>query len=601
MRQKTPFVRWLMPALLALPILVNGQSEWLYYGQDPGGMKYSTLRQINTTNVTKLQRAWTFHTGDKGGFFSSTPLVIGNVMYFESAGGIYALEADTGKQLWKYDAKGAARRGVSYWAGDGQIGPRILTNIGTKMVALDAKTGIPAHEFGESGFVEMRTSWGSPPAIYKNFAITGGGLPVVRAWDLRTGALVWTFNLIAQPGDPGHETWAGDSWKDPGGTNVWGFLSVDAERGMVFAPVSQAGTDYSGVERTGDNLYADCIVALDASNGKLKWYQQLVHHDIWDYDLAAQPTLIDIDQNGRKIPAVVQHTKMGMLFIYDRVTGKPVFGVEERPVPQSEVPGEKTSPTQPFPVKPVPLARMSMKKEDLYNLTKEHADYCKDLWEKNNVFNEGPYTPWVTKETGRTALTFPGAIGGGNWGGVSYDPNLQLIFANVGNNGQWGYLEKNPNPNARYAYEKLTPFGAGNPARFRFWDPNTTWPCQKPPWGEFFAISAKTGDVVWRVPLGSFPDAEALGVKNAGTPNLGGSIATAGGLVFIAATVDSKFRAFDSKTGKVLWTASIDAPGHAIPSTYMGKNGKQYVVIPAGGGGFLQGPTGDSLSAFSLP
>jgi quinoprotein glucose dehydrogenase len=292
---------------------------------------------------------------------------------------------------------------------------------------------------------------------------------------------------------------------------------------------------------------------------------------------------------------------MGMLFIYDRLSGKPIFGVEERPVPQSEAPGEKTSPTQPFPVKPLPLARMTITKDELYNLTPEHAAFCKDLWEKNNVFSEGPYTPWVTKDTGRTTLLFPGAIGGGNWGGVSFDPNLGLIFANVGNNGQWGYLEKNADPKARYAYQKVTPFGEGNPARFRFWNPETTWPCQKPPWGELLAIDANTGDVAWRIPLGSFPEAEAKGVMNAGTPNLGGSIVTAGGLVFIAATVDSKFRAFDSKTGKELWSAVIDAPGHSVPSTYVGRNGKQYVVIPAGGGGFLQGPTADAIIAFALP
>ena len=198
-------------------------------------------------------------------------------------------------------------------------------------------------------------------------------------------------------------------------------------------------------------------------------------------------------------------------------------------------------------------------------------------------------------------MLFPGAIGGGNWGGVSFDPDLGLIFANVGNNGQWGYLEKNSEPKAKYAYQKVTPFGEGNPARFRFWNPETTWPCQKPPWGELFAIDANTGDVAWRIPLGSFTDAEARGVMNAGTPNLGGSIVTAGGLVFIAATVDSKFRAFDSKTGKELWSAVIDAPGHSVPSTYVGRNGKQYVVIPAGGGGFLQGPTSDAIVAFALP
>jgi quinoprotein glucose dehydrogenase len=600
MSTKATVIILCLSILAGVPVLVLGQNDWMFYGQDPGGTKFSTLKQINTENVSKLQRAWTFHTGDEEGFFSSTPLVIDNAMYFNSTSGVFALEADTGRQMWKYEARSPARRGVSYWPGDGKIGPRILTNVGTKMLALDARTGTPASGFGDRGSVEMNTSWGSPPAIYKNYAITGGGLPLIRAWDLRTGNLVWSFNLIAQPGDPGHESWEDDSWKNPGGTNVWGFLSVDVENGLVFAPVSQAGFDYYGGERGGDNLYGDCVVAIDANTGKLKWYQQTVHHDIWDFDLGAQPSLIQILQDGRRIPAVAQHTKMGLLFIYNRLTGEPIFGVEERPVPQSEARGEKTSPTQPFPMKPPPLARMSMTKDELYSLTPEHASFCKDLWEKNNVFNEGPYTPWVTKDSGRTTLVFPGAIGGGNWGGVSFDPDLGLIFANVGNNGQWGYLEKNE-PDARYAYRKTTPFGQGNPARFRFWNPETTWPCQQPPWGELFAIHANTGEIAWRIPLGSFPDLEARGVKNAGTPNLGGSIATAGGLVFIAATVDSKFRAFDSKTGRELWSATIDAPGHSVPSTYVGRNGKQYVVIPAGGGGFLQGPTADAIIAFALP
>jgi quinoprotein glucose dehydrogenase len=619
-------LQWWLCLALMFPVSTHAQRNWLHYGQDPGGSKYSSLAQINTTNVAKLQRAWTVHTGDSGGFFSSSPLVIDNVLYFTSSSGIWALEAHTGKQIWKRPAKGAARRGVSYWQGDAQHQSRILATIGQTLVALDPRTGASLKEFGTDGVVAMGTNWGSPPAIYKNLVFTGGGRPTVRAWDARTGALIWTFNLVAQPGDPGHETWENDSWKDATGTNVWAFLSVDAENGLVLAPVSQAGYDYAGVERPGNNLYADSVVAIDANTGKLRWYQQTVHHDIWDYDLPAQPTLIDITRNGKRIPAVVQHTKTGMLFIYNRLTGEPVFPIEERAVPQSTIPGEKTAPTQPFTIKSLQLARLEMNKGELYNLTPEHATFCKNLWEQNNVFNDGPYTPWVLKESGRTALIFPGAVGGGNWGGVASDPTLQYVFANVMNTGQWGFLEnvaagagpgrrpaspaagnaavsnvdESPRPSGN-TYTKSTPFGVGNPARFRFWNPETSWPCQNPPWGELFAINASTGDVAWRVPLGSFAEAESQGVRNAGTPNMGGAIATAGGLVFIGATLDGKFRAFESKTGKVLWEASVDAPAHSIPATYLGGDGRQYIVIPAGGGGFLQGPTGDSIIAFALP
>jgi quinoprotein glucose dehydrogenase len=611
-------------ATLAATSLTYAQRDWMYYGQDPGGSKYSTLNQINTSNVAKLERAWTVHTGDKGGFFSSSPLVVDNVLYFTSTSAIWALEAHTGRELWKYPARGTARRGVSYWPGDAETPPRIVTMLGTKLVALNPRTGERIASFGTGGEVETGTSWGSPPAIYKSYILTGGGQPTVRAWHARTGALVWTFNLVAQPGDPGHDTWENDAWKNPGGTNVWAFLSVDVANGLVFAPASQAGFDYAGVERPGNNLYADSVVAIDANTGKLRWYQQTVHHDIWDYDLPAQPSLLDIVRNGRTIPAIVQHSKTGMLYIYNRLTGEPIFPIEERPVPQSAVPGEKTSPTQPFTIPSLQLARNRITKDELYNLTPEHAAFCRDLWEKNNVYNDGPYTTWPLRESGRTALIFPGAVGGGNWGGVAIDPTLHYVFANVMNTGQWGYVEKTapgagrvagrggpPTPGAGGAgaedrpvgggYTKSTPFGAGNPARFRFWNPETTWPCQQPPWGELFAINANTGAVAWKVPLGSFPEAEAQGVKNAGTPNLGGAIATAGGLVFIGATVDGKFRAFDSKTGKLLWEATVDAPAHSVPATYIGADGRQYVVLPAGGGGFLQGPTGDSIIAFALP
>jgi len=601
----------ILALVVAWSAITGAQSNWVHHGQDPGGTKYSTLSQINATNVGALTRAWVVRTGDTGGFFSSSPLAIDNVVYFTSSSGVWAVQGDTGKQLWKYPARNPARRGVSYWQGDAQHASRILVTVGTTLVALDPKTGSPIAEFGANGIVQMDTGWGSPPAIYKNLVITGGGQPTVRAWDARSGALVWTCSLIAQPGNPGHETWETDAWKQPGGTNVWAFLSVDADNGLVFAPVSQAGYDYAGLERPGNNLYADSVVAIDAETGKLRWYQQTVHHDIWDYDLPAQPTLIDITRNGRKVPVVVQYSKTGMLYIYHRLTGEPIFPIEERPVPKSTIPGEKTAATQPFTIKSLQLARNSITKEELFSQLPAHADFCKSLWEKNNAFNDGPYTPWVMKDSGRTAVIFPGAVGGGNWGGVAADPTSGYVFANVMNTGQWGYLEKSEGGRGgpggggggggRGGLTKSTPFGAGNPARFRFWNPETQWPCQNPPWGQFVAVNANTGEIAWRVPLGSFPEAEKQGLKDAGTPNMGGAIATAGGLVFIGATLDSKFRAFDAKTGKVLWEANVDAPAHSIPSTYLGGDGRQYVVLPAGGGGFLHGPTGDSFIAFALP
>lgn len=586
---------------VALSAITSAQRNWIHYGQDPGGTKYSSLSQINTSNVASLTRAWVVHTGDTGGFFSSSPLAIDNVVYFTSSSGVWAVQGDTGKQLWKYPARNPARRGVSFWQGNAEHSSRILVTVGSTLVALDPKTGTPVAEFGTNGVVQMNTGWGSPPAIYKDFVITGGGEPTVRAWDARSGALVWTSSLIAQPGNPGHETWENEAWKQPGGTNVWAFLSVDADHGLVFAPVSQAGYDYAGLERPGNNLYADSVVAIDANTGKLRWYQQTVHHDIWDYDLPAQPTLIDITRNGRKVPVVVQYSKTGMLYIYNRLTGEPIFPIEEKAVPKSTIDGEKTSATQPFTIKALQLARNSVTRDELYSLTPAHADFCKSLWDKNNAFNDGPYTPWTMKESGRTAVIFPGAVGGGNWGGVASDPTTGYVFANVMNTGQWGYLEKGGGGRGGSGLTKSTPFGDGNPARFRFWNPETQWPCQNPPWGEFVAINANTGTIAWRVPLGSFPDAEKQGVKNAGTPNMGGAIATAGGVVFIGATLDAKFRAFDAKTGKVLWETTVDAPAHSIPSTYIGGDGRQYIVLPAGGGGFLQGATGDSFIAFALP
>jgi glucose dehydrogenase len=613
-------------AASALP----AQNNWMYFGQDQGASKFSSLAQINTSNVQNLERAWTFHTGNRAGFFESTPIVVDNVLYFASQNAFFALDAVTGTQIWRYDAPNVTRRGVSYWPGDAQTKPRIVASSGSRLVALDAATGVPVQSFGQGGFVEMGVNMPSPPTIYRDLLITPGGSPVIRAWNARTGALVWTFNLIAQPGDPAHRTWENDAWRTIGGTNVWGYLTVDAERGIVYIPNSIAGSDYIGVPRPGDNLYGTSLVAVDANTGKLRWYQQLVHHDIWDYDLGAAPTLFDVVQNGQRIPAVAQMSKMGMLFLFDRVTGKPIFGMEERPVPQSDVPGEKTSPTQPFPVKPPPLARISMKKADLpTTISPEHTAYCQRLWDQYNLQDSGPYTPWGLN---RDVVVFPGAVGGGNWQGVTFNAPLGLLITNVMNAGQWGHVEAGGGGGGRgggrggrggaagadtaaggraggrgavgaadsaaagrgnASYRKVTPEGG------RFWEPRTRYSCNAPPWGELIAVNANTGDIAWRVPLGIFEELEARGIKT-GTPSLGGAMSTAGNLVFIGATIDSRFRAFDARNGRELWVEKLAAPAHSIPSTYMGRDGKQYVVVAAGGGGFLNSPTSDEVIAFRL-
>jgi len=604
--------------LSAASVSIHAQKDWAYYGQDQGATRFSTLAQITTDNVTTLTRAWTFHTGDTSGFFESTPLVIDSVMYFASGSAFFALDAVTGQQIWKVPAVRTTRRGVSYWAGDAKTPPRIIASAGTELFALDAKTGAAIADFGDEGSVELDDSMNSPAAIYKDLAIVQGNKPWIRAFNIRSGKLEWTFNLIPQPGEKGHDTWDGESWKTAGGTNVWGLLSLDAPRGLVFLPVSMPGNnDYYGGDHHGDNLFGTSVVAVEAASGRLRWYRQLVHHDIWDYDLGAAPTLVDVVKNGRTIPAVAEITKMGLMFVLDRTTGEPVWGIEERPVPQTTAPGEKTAPTQPFPVKPPPLARNSMTKAELATITPEHEAYCKALWDKYKLQDSAPYQPWNDKQD---IVLFPGAVGGGNWNGVTVNTPLGLMITNVMNAGQWGHLEPGAGGRGRrgegrggaqpaagrgavtnndetappaQTWRKVTPEGR------RFWDPKTMYSCQAPPWGELIAVSTKTGDIAWRAPLGSFDALDAKGIKT-GTPGLGGAITTAGNLVFIGATVDSKFRAFDARNGRELWSDKVEAPAHAIPSTYMGRDGRQYVVIAAGGGGFLQSPTSDTVVAYAL-
>jgi quinoprotein glucose dehydrogenase len=512
-----------------------------------------------------------------------------------------------------------SRRGVAYWPGDRDPPPRLFSGAGDRLLAVDAERGKPAAGFGDgdTGSVDLKASirgdvdggfsLTSPPAVYKNIIITGGnngeGSPSsglygdIRGWDARTGKLLWSFHTVPRASEPGVETWEGDSWKNRSGTNVWSFFTIDTERGIVYAPIGAPTSDYYGGDRKGANLYGNSVVALDVTTGKLKWHQQLVHHDIWDYDVPAAPTLIDVKRNGKTTPAVAVMTKMSLVFIFDRVTGEPMFGVEERPVPQSGVPGEKTWPTQPFPLKPAPLARNTFDPaKDFYNLTPDHAAYCKALWDDNAMYTKGPYTP---PGVDGTMLTFPSTLGGGNWSGFSYDPTLGLAFTSVMNIGQVAKMvQGSPRGGGPSTWVRRSPWGG---AVGRFWNPETKIPCSAGPFGELVAVDVNKGEVAWKVPIGFFQALKDKGFDKTGTLNIGGSIATAGGVIFIGATIDCRFRAFESKTGRQLWETELPACAHTTPMTFLGKDGRQYVVVAAGGGSFLGAAPGSNILAFALP
>ena len=615
--------RWLTFFLL-LPILPA--QEWRYYAGDPGGTKYSRLDQINKENVTRLKPAWTYHIGDisdgkryfSRSAFEATPLVVDGVMYVTSPfSRLAALDPETGKQLWIFDPRLdmdrnynlLINRGASYWT-DGKEKRILLGTLDGRLFSIDAGTGKPDPKFGNGGWLDMREgmaekfprgSYGltSPVSVYKNLIIAGalvsdgephGPSGDVRAFDARTGKLVWRFHVIPRPGEFGNETWKEDAWQDRGGGNPWSILSVDAERGIVFLPLTSPAHDYYGGDRPGANLFGNSLVALDANTGKRLWHFQTVHHDLWDWDLPAQPILVTVQRDGKDVPAVAQVTKTGFLFLFDRLTGKPLFDIEERPVRQSQTPGEHSWPTQPFPVKPPPYARQTFSFDELTDVTPESRAECQKLIEGAVT---GPmFRPIGTDYT----VIFPGTNGGANWGGGSYDPQSGLLYVNSMDVGGLYRLVKRPE-GSELPYRNS---GRGTNSS-RFWD-SKLYPCQKPPWGFLTAIDLNKGEFRWRVVLGIEDELIAKGLPPTGSPNLGGSIVTAGGLIFIGATNDSRFRAFDKDTGKELWATKLPASAHATPMTFLGKKtGKQYVVIAAGGGNKYQNTYSDSLVAFSLP
>jgi quinoprotein glucose dehydrogenase len=594
------------------------QTDWPVYGHDPGAARYSTLAQINPGNVSKLTQAWIYNskpapdvkTNWRRVESKTTPLVINGVMYFTTPfQSLMAVEPETGKKLWSFDHKyhPRASRGIAYWAGDKNSPPTLF--FGTEdglLIAVNAKTGKKVPGFANEGELDLKQGMkdnypsalyglNGAPAIYKNLVITGshvqdagslGGKGDVRAWDTVTGKLVWTFHTVPRPGEPGHETWLDDGWKDRSGVNVWNTFSVDTQSGTLFMPLGSPSDDHYGGDRPGANLFGNSLVAVDAATGKLKWYFQTVHHDLWDYDLPPQPTLVDVIHDGKKIPALIQAGKTGLIFILDRRDGKPIYGVEERPVPKGDVPGEWYSPTQPFPLKPPPLARMTWKRDEIAKFTPEHQEYCEDLFK--NAQNDGPFAPVRMTDT----VVFPGSDGGFNWGGGSFDPKLGYYFINSHDDGAVTRTvaqapgqppQKGGEDSSKVPY---VPKNAG-----RITNRATGWPCQSPPWGELFAINVNTGDVAWRVPFGRVDSLEALGVMNTGSYNIGGSVATASGVLFIGASSDQRFHAYESRTGKLLWETKLPDNGYANPITYLGKNGKQYVAINAR----------DSVVAFSLP
>jgi glucose dehydrogenase len=594
-------------------------TDWPMYRHDFGGRGYSPLTQIDATNVAKLVKVWSYRLqsdapptaqatgrgGAAGPNSEVTPIVVNGVMYLPAANRVVALDPDEGKEVWRHVVSGGApsRRGVAYWAGDGSNAPRIIFTAGRRLIALDARNGTIVSSFGNNGEVDMVVPYNSVPLVYRNVVVVGantppgaiGGIGNPRAYDARSGAKLWEFSSVAQPGTVGHDTWDGDSWKDRLGANAWPFyFTLDEQRGLVYLPLASPIPGPYGGDRKGANLFGNSVVAADIQTGKYRWHFQTIHHDLWDHDPPAPPGLFDIVRNGRTTPALALTTKSGYMYVLNRETGKPIFGVEERAVAKSDVPGEFAFPTQPFPVKPPHIARVEYKPEDLVTAretTAEHAAACKETVEKNGLYNAGPFTPWAYRREGappKTALTFPGGLGGANWGGIAHAPRLGYVFVVTQDVGALGWMETRSGSLA--TYDKAAPERPAGRGIFDVRIDGVSWPCQKPPWGRLTAINTSTGDFAWQIPLGITEQLPA-DKQHTGRPALAGPIVTASGLLFVASTDDNRFRALEAKTGKELWVTKLERRGNANPITYQGRSGKQYVAIVAT----------DTLAVYALP
>ena len=588
--------------------------------------RYSPLDQITAQNVATLQQVWSFHL--KPATYTgrlredeAIPIVIGNTLYLASPyGAIHALDATTGVEKWRFPLPNndiPSKRGLAYWPGEGSYPPSIIFG-GTSggLYSIKASDGTLNTSFGDNGVVNLKTaevmqtgmnlpySLLSSATIYKNLIIIGAGTgegpggsnagagPAgdTRAFDARTGKLVWTFHTVPRPGELGYESWEENSAKNRSGVNVWGYTSLDEERGILYMPLGAPNNDRVGIDRPGNNLFSSSVVAVDANTGKYIWHFQLVHHDIWDYDTQSAPLLVDLQRNGATIPALIIVNKTGLLFTLNRVTGKPIFDIEERPVPKSEIANEKTSPTQPFPVKPPPLTQMTISRDNLYKGEPQHQSYCEHLVDDNNMKLGGPFMPISFN---RYSISPPGPAGGINFWGASYDPRLHLFISNTNNLFQPMRLILRPDG----SYVNSGPLAGLR----RFGDPDRKLPCGPTPWGELVAVNMDTGDIAYRKTLG-VSDMLPAGMQDTGRPSSGGVTLTASGLTFVGGTDDFRFRAFETATGNKLWETKLRSSIETTPITYMGSDGRQFVTVVSTGGGLTGSDvTNDEIIAFALP
>lgn len=617
---------------------------WPDYGGDPGGTRFSPLTQIDRENVEALGVAWIHRTGDVSDgsvypsrtSFQATPILFEGRLYLSTPfSRVLALDPETGAEIWSYDpdidrsigySESMTSRGVASWSGpgDGPCARRIFFGtLDARLLALDADDGRPCSDFGDGGEVDLKVGIGriepgqyevtSPPVVVNDVVVVGSGIGdnrrvdvergTIRGFDVRTGELRWAWDPIPRaPGDPGWEEWSAEGARRTGAGNAWAPLSADPVRDLVFAPTGSAAPDFYGGVRPGSDVYANSVVAIRASTGERVWHFQVVHHDLWDYDLASQPTLATVRRNGEVVPAVIQPTKMGFVFILDRDTGEPLFPVEERPVPRTDVPGEETWPTQPFPTHPPPLHPTDLSEDVAFGLTPWDRGACRERIE--SLRYEGIFTPPSLDGS----LEYPSMIGGANWGGAAIDETRGILVINLTRAASWvrlvpreeiGDVVGQPDFRAEVGRQEGTPYVM---IREGILTSPLGLPCTRPPWGILVAVDLDAGTVLWESVLGTVRDLSPVPVPlRWGTPTLGGPIITAGGLVFIGGTMDHYLRAYDLETGEEVWRARLPRAGISTPMTYrLGPDGKQYVVIAAGGHARAPLDVGDYLVAFAL-